>query len=110
MGGSVDDIHWRTRDPESVNAADIRRSAIMIIRTVIAQVLAASASVTAIALAPVAEAAPTGPSCTATGTATLCQSAGNAQFSATPPPVDYQAPYPFFGGYGLFFHHGGHHR
>lgn len=79
----------------------------MIIRTVIAQALAAGASVAAIAVAPVAQAAP---SCMSTGTADVCQSAGNAQISATPPPVDYQAQYPFFGGYGLLFHHNGHHR
>ena len=81
----------------------------MIIRTVVAQVLAAGASVAAIAVAPMAQAAPTGPICTSTGTATQCQSAGNPQISATPPPVNYQAQYPFFGQYGLLFHHGGHH-
>jgi hypothetical protein len=90
--------------------ADRRRTVIMIIRTVIAQVLAAGAGVAAIAVAPVAQAAPSGPSCVSTGTASVCQTAGNAQISATPPPVDYQAQYPFFGGYGLLFHHGGHHR
>jgi hypothetical protein len=58
----------------------------------------------AIAVAPLAQAAPT---CTSTGTASVCESAGNAQVSATPPPVDYQAQYPFFGNV-LIFHHGGH--
>jgi hypothetical protein len=82
----------------------------MIIRTAIAQVLAAGASVAAIAAAPVAQAAPSGPICTSSGTATLCQSNGSAQITATPPPVNYQAQYPFFGGYGLLFHHGGNHR
>ena len=79
----------------------------MIIRTIVAQVLAAGASVAAIVVAPTAQAAPTGPICTSTGTVTQCQSAGNAQISATPPPVNYQAQYPFFGQYGLLFHHGG---
>ena len=63
------------------------------------------AGASAIAVAPLAEAAP---ACTSSGSASLCQSDGNAQLTATPPPVDYQAQYPFFGGYGLLFHHGGH--
>ena len=78
----------------------------MRIRSLIAPLLVAGASAAAIAVAPLAEAAPT---CTFTGTASVCESAGNAQVIATPPPVDYQAQYPFFGGYGLLFHHGGHH-
>jgi hypothetical protein len=65
----------------------------------------------AIAVAPIAEAAPSGPTCTAQGaTSTLCQTSGSAQLSATPPPVNYQAQYPFFGPYTLLFHHGGHHN
>jgi hypothetical protein len=80
----------------------------MIIRTVIAQVLTAGASVAAIAVAPVAQAAPSGPTCVSSGLASVCQSEGNAQISATPPPVDYQPQYPFFGPYGLLFHHNGH--
>jgi hypothetical protein len=80
----------------------------MIIRTVVAQVLAAGASVAAIAVAPTAHAAPTGPICTFPGTAAQCQSAGNAQISATPPPINYQTQYPLFGQYGLVFHQGGH--
>ena len=78
----------------------------MRIRSFIPPLLVAGASAAAIAVAPLAEAAPI---CTSTGAASLCQSAGNAQITATPPPVDYQAQYPFFGGYGLLFHHGGHH-
>ena len=81
----------------------------MRIRTFIPPLLVAGASALAIAVAPLAEAAPTGPTCVSTATSSLCQTAGNAQFNATPPPVDYQAQYPFFGGYGLLFHHGGHH-
>ena len=78
----------------------------MRIRSFIPPLLMAGASAAAMAVAPLAEAAPT---CTSTGTASVCDSPGNAQVIATPPPVDYQAQYPFFGGYGLLFHHGGHH-
>ncbi|MGV9798265.1 hypothetical protein ACWDTP_09405 [Mycobacterium sp. NPDC003449] len=79
----------------------------------ISTALAAGAVASALVVAPVAEAAPTGPECTSAGeTSTLCQSEGNAQITATPPAVDYQAQYPFFGAYGggLLFHHGGAHR
>lgn len=79
----------------------------MRIRTFVAPLLAAGASAVAIAFAPLAEAAPT---CTSSGTASVCQSAGNAQVTATPPPIDYQPMYPFFGEYGLVFHHGGQHN
>jgi hypothetical protein len=78
----------------------------MIIRAVVAQLLAAGASVAAITIAPVAQAAPSGPHCEFTGNASVCQSEGNAQISATPPPVNYNAQFPFFGGYALLFHHG----
>jgi hypothetical protein len=77
----------------------------MRIRSFVPPLLVAAASAAAIAVAPLAEAAPI---CTSTGAASLCQSAGNAQITATPPPVDYQAQYPFFGD-ALLFHHGGHH-
>jgi hypothetical protein len=77
----------------------------MRILSVIPPLVLASASAVAIAAAPLAEAAPT---CTSTGTASICESDGNAQVSATPPPIDYQAQYPFFGN-ALIFHHGGHH-
>jgi hypothetical protein len=77
----------------------------MRIRNFLAPLLVAGASALAITVAPLAEAAPT---CTATGTASVCESAGNAQVSANPPPVDYQTQYPFFGGYGLLFHDDGH--
>lgn len=82
----------------------------MSIRTRISTVLALGAGALAIAVAPAAQAAPSGPTCTSAVTSTLCQSEGNAQFTATPPAVDYQAQYPFFGEYGLIFHHGGDHR
>ena len=77
----------------------------MRIRSFVPPLLVAAASAAAIAVAPLAEAAPI---CTSTGAASLCQSAGNAQLTATPPPVDYQAQDPFFGN-ALIFHHGGHH-
>jgi hypothetical protein len=77
----------------------------MRIRNVIPAMVVAGASGVAIAVAPLAEAAQ---ACTSSGSASLCQTDGNAQLTATPPPVDYQAQYPFFGGYGLLFHHGGH--
>lgn len=75
----------------------------MRIRSVIPPLLLTGASAVTIAVAPLAQAAPT---CTSTGTASICESAGNAQVTATPPPVDYQSLYPFFGNV-LIFHHGG---
>ena len=77
----------------------------MRILSVIPPLVLAGASAVTIAAAPLAEAAPT---CTSTGTASIFESDGNAQVSATPPPIDYQAQYPFFGN-ALIFHHGGHH-
>jgi hypothetical protein len=75
----------------------------MRIRNFIPPLLVAGASAAAIAVAPLAQALP---SCTSTGLASVCESAGNAQVSATPPPIDYQNQYPFFGSV-LIFHHGG---
>jgi hypothetical protein len=77
----------------------------MRIQSFIPSLLVAGASAVAIAVAPLAEAAPT---CTSSGSASLCQTEGNAQVVATPPPVDYQSQYPFFGNV-LIFHHGGNH-
>jgi hypothetical protein len=77
----------------------------MRVRNVIPPLLVAGVSAVAIAVAPLAEAAPT---CTSSGSASLCQTEGNAQLTATPPPVNYQAQYPFFGNV-LLFHHGGRH-
>ena len=85
-------------------AGQQRSSAIIMrIRSFIPPLLVAGAGAAAIAVAPLADAAPT---CTFTGTASVCESEGNAQVNATPPPVDYQAQYPFFGNV-LIFHHGG---
>jgi hypothetical protein len=79
----------------------------MRIRNFVASLLLPAASAAAITVAPLAEAAPSGPTCTATGAnSTLCQTNGSAQVSAAPPPVNYQVQYPFFGPYGLIFHHG----
>jgi hypothetical protein len=104
MGDSTVVIRRRARDP---GIADKRRargsSAIMRIRSLIPTMLVFGASAVAIAAAPLAEAAP---SCTFTGGASVCQSPGNSQVSATPPPVDYQAEYPFLGDV-LIFHHDG---
>ncbi|MBS1695212.1 MAG: hypothetical protein JST91_23650 [Actinobacteria bacterium] len=73
--------------------------------------LAVAAGALAIAVAPAAAAAPTGPVCATTGsTSTVCQTDGNAQLSATPPDVDYQAQYPFYGPETLLFHNAIHHR
>jgi len=69
-------------------------------------VLVAGATAFAIAVAPLAGAAP---SCYMSGNASLCQSPGNAQVSATPPDVNYGPEYPFFLGDDLIFHHGGGH-
>jgi hypothetical protein len=81
----------------------------MRIRKFIPPLLLAGTTAVAIAVAPLADAAPSGPTCTSTGAnSTLCQSPGNAQVSATPPPVNYQAQHPFFGPYGLIISH--HHR
>ncbi|WP_197374898.1 hypothetical protein [Mycolicibacterium baixiangningiae] len=52
--------------------------------------------------APLANAAPSGPTCSATALSTLCQSPGNAQVVARPPVVDYQAQLPYYGGYGFY--------
>jgi hypothetical protein len=41
--------------------------------------------------------------------ATICQTDGNAQVSGSPPWVDYQSRYPFFGYNELLFHHRGPH-
>lgn len=75
----------------------------MRIRNFVPALLVAGASAVAIAVAPLADAAPT---CTSSGAASLCQTEGNAQVVATPPPIDYQAQYPFYGNV-LIFHHGG---
>jgi hypothetical protein len=85
-----------------------------------ASLLAAGAAAVAIVAAPTAAAAvpaSTQPMCTATATASECQSPGNVQISATPPPADYY-PYYLHGGvpvllgshgfHGGGFHGGGH--
>jgi hypothetical protein len=54
--------------------------------------LVVAASAVAVLSAPMSHAAATDPGCTATGSATVCQQPGNAQFTATPPPVQFH-PY-----------------
>jgi len=103
MGDSSDDFHSSQDDPGRQADADKGVAPIMSIRRFVPLVLVAGAGAVAIAVAPLAEAAP---SCTSTGLASVCQSAGNAQISATPPPVDYGPAYPFLGNV-LIFHHDG---
>ena len=81
------------------------RSATPRIRMFVAPLLLAAAGAAAIAVAPLADAAP--PACSFTGNASICQTEGNAQVSALPPVVDYQPQYPFYGDGGLLFHHHG---
>jgi len=72
--------------------------------------LAMAGTAGAVALAPVAAAAPTGPQTTNTGGATVVQSPGNTQVTVQPGAAAVQAgqlQYPFF-GYGvpgIAFHH-----
>jgi hypothetical protein len=77
---------------------------------VIAPLLAAGAAA-AISAAPLAVAAPTPhQDCSYAGSGnSLCQSPGNAQIVATPPPVTYQSLYPYGFGYGTFLFGGGNH-
>jgi hypothetical protein len=74
------------------------------IRMFVPALLLAAAGAVAIAVAPLAEAASTAPACTFSENASVCQTDGNAQVTASPPAVDYHAQYPF-GYYGLPFHH-----
>jgi hypothetical protein len=66
--------------------------------------LAAGAGAVAIALAPVAAAAPMGPSdaptCTSIGPGTECQSPGNVEINASTPP-DFESQYPEFSLFGF---------
>lgn len=71
--------------------------------------VAAGAASAAIAAAPIASAAPTGPTCTYIGAQTTqCQSPGNVQINSDQ-PVTYPYQFPFYGNV-LVFHHGGNHR
>jgi hypothetical protein len=76
----------------------------------VAPLLALGAAAVAIAAAPIAAAAPAPvptaavqQSCSSTGSASLCQSPGNAQLNASTPPVSFD-PYGgeefLMGGYG----------
>jgi hypothetical protein len=79
----------------------------MRIRNLVAPLLIAAGGAAAIAIAPLAQAESTPTPCTFTGSASVCQTEGNAQVSALPPAVDYQPQYPFYGDEGLLFHHRG---
>ena len=70
--------------------------------------VAMAATAAAIALAPIAGAAPTGTTTTNTGGATVVQWPGNAQIIATPGPAAVEAgqlQYPFWGFGPLELHH-----
>jgi hypothetical protein len=82
-----------------------RKDEPMRIRTFVAPLLLAAGGAAAIAIAPLAQADATPPPCSFTGNASVCQTDGNAQVSALPPTIDYQAQYPFYGDGGLLFHH-----
>jgi hypothetical protein len=86
-----------------------RKAELMKIRTFVAPLLLAAGGAAAIAIAPLAQADATPPPCSFTGNASVCQTEGNAQVSALPPTIDYQAQYPFGGYGGLLFHHRGRH-
>jgi hypothetical protein len=81
----------------------------MKIRTFVAPLLLAAGGAAAITIAPLAQADATPPPCSFTGNASVCQTEGNAQVSALPPTIDYQAQYPFDEYGGLLFHHRGRH-
>jgi hypothetical protein len=75
----------------------------------IAPVLFAAAAAGSIAFAPSALAETTGPTCTTlSSSSTQCQTPGNVQLTATPPYVNYQQQYPYFGDLVILNHHGGH--
>jgi hypothetical protein len=68
--------------------------------------LLAVAAAASIASAP---AAPAAQSCTyPSANSSLCQTPGNVQIVNSPPSVDYNPQFPYFGGGLLIFHHGGH--
>jgi hypothetical protein len=68
--------------------------------------LFAAAAAASIVTAPAALAEP---SCTYTSAnSTVCQNPGNAQIVTSPPPVQYNPRFPYFGGGLLIFNHGGH--
>ena len=68
--------------------------------------LLAAAAAASIATAPAALAEQ---SCTyPSANSTVCQTPGNAQIVTSPPPVQFNTQFPYFGGGLLLFHHGGH--
>ena len=69
--------------------------------------LLAAAAAASIATAPAALAEQ---SCTyPSANSTVCQTPGNAQIVISPPSVQYNPQFPYFGGGLLVFHHGGNH-
>jgi hypothetical protein len=79
----------------------------MNIRNVVTPLLLAAGGAAAIAIAPLAQADATPPPCSFTGNATVCQTEGNAQVSASQPTINYPSQYPFGEYGGLLFHHHG---
>lgn len=72
----------------------------------ITTLLTAATTVLAAATTPEAGAAPTAPTCVELGPRTTqCQTRGNVQITAGPPPVEY----PFPGPFSVYLHHGRHH-
>jgi len=68
--------------------------------------LLAVAAAASIATAPAVLAAQ---SCTyPSANSSVCQTAGNVQIVNSPPSVDFNPQFPYFGGGLLLFHHGGH--
>lgn len=80
-----------------------------ITKTWMAPALLAAAAAGSIAFAPMALAENTGPNCTTLSSSTTqCQTPGNSQITATPPEVNYQQQYPYFGNLVILDHHRSH--
>lgn len=77
----------------------------MFTKTVLKTAVVSAGAALAVLAAPLANAAPAGPSCSTTTYSTLCQTPGNAQLTATPPVV--ATPWqPYYGDYGNPFLYG----
>jgi hypothetical protein len=81
----------------------MKRSEIMTTRKNYVAILAAGVSAAAIAMAPVAAAAPSGPTCVKlTRTASQCEPVSNRHNRVTRPEVSHQTQHPFYGSVGPF--------
>jgi hypothetical protein len=104
MGVSTNDGQARTGD--AGGRTHHQQEKTMIRKIVLSTAALSVGAAMAFAAAPLAQAAPTGQTCSTTAYSTLCQSPGNAQLSATPPTVAY--PWQgYYGGYGNPFLYGG---